>query len=492
LKTLRYFKKLVILAKNTPAYMRKIFTLFVSAALMSNFALGQAAIPNGDFENWNNSNGADHPSTWSTSDQIVTGLPFGLSSPGTITQEINPANVASGTSSVLLTTKSVAIPTLGNVTFAGSMTLGSYGFTLSGFQVTLGGVAYTDRPDSVEFSYKYDLPVGANDSGVVKVNLTRATAHDGTVTVGSATVYTFYSSNFTTVKAKINYFSALSPDTLKIQAQSSTSLFMGGADNAQLWLDNMHFKGLDTVFKVYLFPKSDQARCAGDSIYIRTDDISGDSYAWFLNGASLPYTNYKIRANTSGGYAVLVSHHGALYISDTINLTVNPLPIVTFTGTQDTVCDDGGTIEIFGGSPAGGTYRGRGVNAGVFNPANVPVGDATIRYTYTDNNGCRATATNKAFYVVGCSLGVDILQSDAQVNVYPNPAYNTIYITGNNKMIGGSANMYDVQGRLVNTIYLRDGRTAADVSDLSAGWYTIVISDAANKPLAKAKLTLAR
>lgn len=472
--------------------MRKIFTLFLSAVLVSNCAFGQAAIPNGDFENWNNSNGADHPTTWSTSDQIVTGLPFGLSSPGTITQETDPANVASGISSVLLTTKAVAIPTLGNVTFAGSMTLGSYGFNLSGFQVTLGGVAYSDRPDSIEFSYKYDLPVGANDSGIVKVNLTRATAHDGTVTVGSATVYTFYSSSFTTVKAKINYFSALNPDTLKMQAQSSTSLFMGGADNARLWLDNMHFTGLDTVFKVYLFPKSDPTRCAGDSIYIRTDDIPGDSYAWFLNGASIPYTTYKIRANSSGGYAVLVSHNGALYISDTINLTVNPLPIVTFTGMQDTLCDDGGTIEIFGGSPAGGFYSGRGVRAGVFNPANVSPGDVNIRYTYTDSNGCRATAINKAYYVVGCSLGVDILQPDAQVNVYPNPVYNTLYITGNDKVLGGSASIYDMQGRLVNGIYLHDGQTAIDVSSLSAGSYTVIVSDAGNKHLATARLILAK
>ncbi|MCW3124716.1 MAG: hypothetical protein JWO03_374 [Bacteroidetes bacterium] len=472
--------------------MKHIFTLFFCATLVSNIAFGQAPIPNGDFENWSNSSGADHPSGWSTSDQIVTGLPFGLSSPGGVSQEANPANVASGSYSALLNTRGVAIPTLGTVTFAGSMTLGTYGFTLSNFQTTLGGVAYADRPDSIEFSYKYLLPVGAIDSGIVRVNLTRATPHDGTVTVGTATVYAYYSSSFTTTKAKINYFSALDPDTLKIQAQSSAALFMGGADNAQLWLDDMHFTGLDTIFKAYLFPKTSQVVCAGDPIAIRTDEIPGDSYVWFRDGNTLPNTAYKITPAVSGGYSVLVSHEGALYVSDTIYVTVNPLPVVVYSGPQDTVCDNGGTVELSGGIPAGGTYAGTGVRSGVFNPANAPLGDRDIRYTYTDNNGCSATSDNLSFYVAGCSLGVDVLQSYAQINVYPNPAFNTLFITGNNKVVGSKARMYDVQGRLLMVADIQSDQTAVDLSGMSAGCYTLIVSDSANTLLAKAKVVVAR
>ena len=471
--------------------MKKIFTLLFSAVLISHLAFGQAAIPNGDFENFN-TGGALDPTGWSTSDDLVTGLGLGLASPGSVVQDTNATNVYSGHSSVLLSTKAVAIPTLGNLTFAGSMSLGRYGFSISNLQVTLGGTAYTDRPDSIVFAYKYTLPVGANDSAIVTVNLTKATAHDGTIAVGSAKLYLYYTSSFAIAKAKINYFSAQNPDTLKIQAQSSAALFMGGADGAQLWLDSLHFSGLDTAFKVYLTPNGLQKKCVGDTIQIRTDDISGDSYAWYIDGTLLPDTAYRIRTGTAGSYSLVVTHDGTLYNSDTVTMIVNPLPLVSLTGPEDTVCDNGSTVQLAGGSPAGGVYSGRSINAGVLNPANAPLGNNTIRYTYTDSNGCRASATATLIYVAGCSLGIEILQSDAQISIYPNPAFDILFVKGNTKIIGTTVSVYDVQGRLIKSLDISVEQTAISLSNMSAGLYTVIISDTSSKMMAKAKVVLAK
>ena len=470
--------------------MRKIFTLLFSTVLISQLSFGQAAIPNGDFENFN-AGGALDPTGWSTSDDLVTGLGLGLASPGSVVQDTNAANVYSGHSSVLLSTKAVAIPTLGNLTFAGSMSLGSYGFSISNFQVTLGGTAYTDRPDSIVFAYKYNLPVGANDSAIVTVNLSKATAHDGTIVVGSTKLYLYYTSGFAIAKAKINYFSAQNPDTLKIQAQSSATLFMG-ADGAQLWLDSLHFSGLDTAFKVYLTPDALQKKCVGDTIQIRTDDIAGDSYAWYFNGTLLPDSVYKIRTGTAGNYSLVVTHNGTSYNSDTIPMIVNPLPSVSLTGPEDTVCDNGSTLQLSGGSPAGGVYSGRGIAAGVLNPANAPLGNNTIRYTYTDSNGCRASATATLIYVAGCSLGIEILQSDAQISIYPNPAFDVVYVKGNIKILGATANVYDIQGRLIKVVGINGEQTAISLINMSAGLYSVIISDTNNKMMAKAKVVLAK
>jgi hypothetical protein len=195
---------------NTNFTHEKIFTLLFSTLLISQLSFGQASIPNGDFESFRTS-GALDPTGWSTSDDLVTGLGLGLASPGSVVQDPNAANVYSGHSSVLLSTKAIAIPTLGNLTFAGSMSLGAYGFSISTFQVTLGGTAYTDRPDSIVFAYKYDSPVGANDSAIVTVNLSKATAHDGTIAVGSAKLYLYYTSSFAIAKAKIELFLCSKP-----------------------------------------------------------------------------------------------------------------------------------------------------------------------------------------------------------------------------------------------------------------------------------------
>ena len=54
------------------------------------------------------------------------------------------------------------------------------------------------------------------------------------------------------------------------------------------------------------------------------------------------------------------------------------------------LCSNSAPLTLSGGSPAGGTYSGTGVTAGVFNPS---VGSQTITYTYVGGNSCVNTAT---------------------------------------------------------------------------------------------------
>lgn len=471
--------------------MMRFYTLLFFSAFAAT-VFGQAAIPNGDFENWTSLNGAQNPVRWKTIDDVLTVLPFNIPSQNLVVQETDPANVASGASSVLLTTKGVSFPLVGDITFAGSMSIGNYGLTpqgLTSFQVTLGGVRYTDRPDSIEFTYKYKLPSG-QDHGTVTVNLTNATPHDGTVTVGSATIDLYPTNNFSTLKAKINYYSALNPDTLKMQVESSATTFGQGVLGGQLWFDDVKFIGYDTIFKAYLFPKTDLVRCEGDTVAIRTDEIAGDNYVWFRNGVTLPYTTYKIRVNTSGLYNVLVTHNHALWVSDTIRLTVNPLPVVAYTGYLDTLCKDDAPVELVGGSPAGGTYSGSGVRQNIFYPATASTGNKTLTYTYTDNNGCTARASLLRFYIVDCTVGISAVGADAAISLYPNPAKDKLYITGNSHVIGAQASLYDMQGRLISTMPISAEASVFDLNGVEEGLYSILVTNEKGQSLATSKISV--
>jgi hypothetical protein len=80
--------------------------------------------------------------------------------------------------------------------------------------------------------------------------------------------------------------------------------------------------------------------------------------------------------------------YGCAY-STSSTITVNTNPTVT----QDpltAVCDNAGTVSLSGGSPAGGSYSGTGVTGSNFDPA---AGSQTITYSYTDGNGCSASAS---------------------------------------------------------------------------------------------------
>ncbi len=56
-------------------------------------------------------------------------------------------------------------------------------------------------------------------------------------------------------------------------------------------------------------------------------------------------------------------------------------------------CTNASPLTLTGGSPAGGSYSGPGVTAGVFNAATAGAGTHNIMYTYTDAFGCSATAS---------------------------------------------------------------------------------------------------
>jgi len=75
------------------------------------------------------------------------------------------------------------------------------------------------------------------------------------------------------------------------------------------------------------------------------------------------------------------------------NYTVVSQPTVSLSLGNANVCDNGGSITLSGGSPAGGTYSGPNVSGGVFNPTGLGAGPYTITYTYSLGAGCSGSAS---------------------------------------------------------------------------------------------------
>lgn len=86
-------------------------------------------------------------------------------------------------------------------------------------------------------------------------------------------------------------------------------------------------------------------------------------------------------------------------------VTVAALPSVTFTAPGPFTVDDG-IQALSGGMPAGGTYSGPGVTDNNFDPAAAGVGTHAITYTYTDGNGCMASASGEVTVEANCEAPV--------------------------------------------------------------------------------------
>lgn len=140
---------------------------------------------------------------------------------------------------------------------------------------------------------------------------------------------------------------------------------------------------------------------------------------------------------TSGGpYTITYSFTDANGCSNTTtqSVTVNPLPVVTFSGLAPQYCVDGNQVTLVG-SPAGGTFSGPGITGNIFRPNIAGVGVHNVTYTYTDLNGCVNSETQSvtvtALPLVGFSgLALQYCVDESAVTMTGNPSGGTFSGTG--------------------------------------------------------------
>ncbi len=130
---------------------------------------------------------------------------------------------------------------------------------------------------------------------------------------------------------------------------------------------------------------------------------AGYSYTWsgpdgFLSGAQNP-AFASAQPAQSGLYSLVVtdSHQCQSTNDASVDVTVWPLPEVTFEGNIPGLCLDSDPILLSTGSPPGGAYSGSGVSGSYFYPALAGPGTHILTYSYTDGNGCTNYATNTAY-----------------------------------------------------------------------------------------------
>ncbi len=112
-----------------------------------------------------------------------------------------------------------------------------------------------------------------------------------------------------------------------------------------------------------------------------------------INHTGLTYTSGPLTQTTRFRAVVQQGTCPEAFSLDVL-VTVHPLPLVGFPGTFPDQCITGQPFAFTSGTPAGGTYSGNGVTGASFDPGMAGPGSHIITYTYTDGNGCTASANN--------------------------------------------------------------------------------------------------
>ncbi|HLG03063.1 MAG TPA: T9SS type A sorting domain-containing protein, partial [Bacteroidia bacterium] len=207
----------------------------------------------------------------------------------------------------------------------------------------------------------------------------------------------------------------------------------------------------------------------------------GATFLWNDNS-----TSQTLAASSSGTYYVTVTFAGGCDATDTIGVTINPLPAVTLSLPMDTLCQNMvGSITLSGESPANGTWSGNGVSGNNFTPSMVPSGSTAINYTFTDGNGCSNTAVD-SFWVDPCSW-IDQYGTGESILLYPNPTNGLFTLVINSSGVSEvSLRITNLQGQIV---FQENVNTSGneitkqiDISALANGAYFVeVVSDSGSQ-----------
>ncbi|MEO8150672.1 MAG: T9SS type A sorting domain-containing protein [Bacteroidia bacterium] len=146
------------------------------------------------------------------------------------------------------------------------------------------------------------------------------------------------------------------------------------------------------------------------------------AYQW-----STGATTQTITAAATNLYTVVVTDSNNCSNSDSVFVTINPLPVVTFNAfAADTLCIPHGIDTINDGNPPGGTFSGTGVTGNLFDPNVAGVGWSYIIYHYTDSFGCTNTVTDSVW--VDLCAGIAFISNVNGIKILSNPVSGLLTI----------------------------------------------------------------
>lgn len=158
------------------------------------------------------------------------------------------------------------------------------------------------------------------------------------------------------------------------------------------------------------------------------------------------------------------------------NITPASLPSVDL-GLDSTICENDAMILSVPATFNDYSWStgATGVNFISLDTAALGIGTYLIGVTVTDNNGCTGSDYVSVTFEI-CSYSSNATTGN-DILIFPNPAHSTLFIKLNGEMNGVTGiHLYDLQGRLlesVNTIY---NTTQLDMSGYPQGMYVIKIN----------------
>jgi hypothetical protein len=344
-------------------------------------------------------------------------------------------------------------PTASTISAGGATTFCAGGsVVLSGNAGGTWSTGATTSSITVNSSGTYFV-TNSNSCGSVQSNSITVTVNPqptaSTISAGGAT--TFCAGGSVVLNGNVGGTWSTGATTLSITVNSSGTYFVTNSNSCGSVQSNSITVNVtaNAVVSVSIIAEPGNVVCAGTSVKFTATPVNGGgspSYNWSVNGTSVAsgagLNTYTSSALTNGSSVscVLTSNIGGCATnnpatSNTINMTVNPLPVVSFSGLSTSYTVTAGNVTLTG-SPAGGTFSGPGISGNTFSPSSAGIGGPyTITYTYTNANGCTNISSQQTTITGTCTVPkkpgtITTVGGTAKVCPGDSKTYSIVAVTG--------------------------------------------------------------
>lgn len=209
---------------------------------------------------------------------------------------------------------------------------------------------------------------------------------------------------------------------------------------------------------------NDPVSCAGNPVNVSAQGAAIYNWSSGTSGQTAIVT-----PTTTTTYSVIGTNSINCSSMATVEVVVNPLPIVLATASSTLFCN--GQSITFNGSGAVSYQWLTGSNIILLgSPVNSnPMASGTYTLIGTNSDGCQGLASI-SFGVEECTSLNELSGGNSLVNVYPNPT-NGLFTVSFPASYETSIRVYDVNGRIVVSETIMDGKTTINLNEFSNGVY---------------------
>ncbi len=207
--------------------------------------------------------------------------------------------------------------------------------------------------------------------------------------------------------------------------------------------------------------------CSGANVILTTQQASGNSYQWYLDGSVIPgATSYAYTAFWNGAHTVVVSNGTCSATSAALSISVGSQPSNSINAGGTTTFCSGGSVVLSGNTSSGYTYSWAR-NGTTISGATTSSYTATQSGTYirtVSNNGCSNTSNSVVVTVTGNLTPSITAQGSTSFCTGGSVVLSTASATGNSYV-------WQRNGTAIS------GATSSSYTATQAGSYTVVVAN---------------